>query len=318
MYNLKPEFKSALGILIKFIILVGAGYFISVRLLESQDLKETVFYNMLKNLMIDNKLIFVLVLGLSFTNWLLEIFKWQTLVNTLQKISFKTAAKQCLSALTASLLTPNRLGDYVAKSLYFGKNKTKKIIVLNAVGHGLQLGVTMVFGILGLIYLPINYPIRLSPNIKVIILILALVVLALSLKIGRIWLKKLLDFYKNKRSKYFLKIGILSVGRYLIFSNQYYILLLLFGLQTNYFTSMMAIFSMYLLASILPSLSLTDWVIKGSVAVFIFGFLKVSALLVIQVSLLMWLLNFALPAIIGSFYVIKFKINPPKSVALNL
>ncbi len=318
MYNLKPEFKSALSILIKFIILVGAGYFISVRLINSQGLNSLIFYDKIKDLLNNHKLFFVLVLNLSLANWLLEIFKWQILVNTVQKISFKTSTKQCLSPLTTSLLTPNRLGDYVAKSLYFSKNKTKKIIALNAVGHGLQLAVTIIFGILGLVYLHINYPIRLSLNIKIIILILGISGLLLSLKIGHVWFRKLFNFYKNIHSKCFLKIGVLSLIRYLIFSHQYYILLLLFGLQTNYFASIMAVFSMYLLASILPSLSLTDWVVKGSAAVFVFGFLKVSALLVVQISLLMWLFNFALPAIIGGVYIIKFKINPSKSVVSSL
>jgi len=99
----------------------------------------------------------------------------------------------------------------------------------------------------------------------------------------------------------------LSVLRYFIFSHQFYFWLLILGLKGAYTPLMMAIFSMYLLASIWPSISLTDWAVKGSAAIFVFGFLGVSPLLVMQVTLLMWFFNFALPAIIGGVFVIQFK-----------
>jgi len=316
MYNLKPTFKSALNTPIKIIILIGVAYFIFDRLVANKELNIMIFYNRLKDIFTQNKAVFLLILSLGIVNWLLEITKWQILVSTLQKISFRIAEKQCLSALTASLLTPNRSGDYVAKSLYFNKTQTKKITALNAIGHGLQLGITLIFGLVGLFYLNLNYPIKIFLNIKIIFGILAFIAIVLSLKIGRYYLQKLLLFYKNISIRNFFKVGVLSLGRYLVFSHQYYFLLLLFGLQMDYFTTMMAIFSMYLLASFLPSLSLTDWVVKGSAAIFIFGFLKVPVLLVLQVSLTMWILNFALPAVIGSFYIINFKV--PKKLITEI
>jgi len=317
MYNLKPIFKSAFSALIKMLILLGAAYFIYSRLIENNDIDGLVFYNNLKKIVVKSIPTFVLILGLSLANWLLEIMKWQSLVSTVQNITFTTAAKQCLSALTASLFTPNRLGDYVAKSLYFKGSKTK-IIALNSVGHGLQLGVTIFFGFLGLTFLSFNYPIKVSFNTPLIVFFLMLMVSVPAFKSGRFWVRKLFRFYKNIKSELLFKISSLSVLRYLIFSHQYYILLLLLGLQVDYFTAMAAIFSMYLLASLLPALSIADWLVKGSVAVFIFGFLKVPALLVLQVSLLMWLLNMVLPSIVGSVYIVKFKINQPKPVASSV
>jgi len=318
MYNLKPIFKSALSVLIKIVILAGATYYIYNRLAIDKTVNAGFSFSSLKDVLLENKFFLLLILLLTLANWLLEIFKWQILVASVQKISFKKAVSQCLSALTASLLTPNRAGDYLAKSLYFDKNKTKKIIALNFIGHGLQLGVTVFFGVFGLAYLRFNYPVTLSLNTEMILLILAFTALIFGLKISRNWLKKLLDYYKSLRLKLFVKTGVLSVLRYLVFSHQYYFLLLLFGFNLGYFTAMPAIFSMYLLASILPGLSLTDWLIKGSAAIFAFGFLKISALLVLQVSLLMWLFNFALPAVMGSFYIVKFKVNQPKTVVSRL
>jgi len=307
MYNLKPEFKSALSTLIKLIILVGTVYFIYIRLAETRDLKGSIIYDNLKISFVKNKILLILALSLTVFNWLLEIFKWQILVNTLQNINFKTAAKQSLSALTASMLTPNRVGDYIAKSLYFNKNQTKKILALNFISHGFQLGTTVIFGMIGLVYLSLNYSLNLSLNVKVATFLGVSILVVLSFKKGRRWLDKLKRFYKKQPSKLFTKIGFLSVLRYLIFSHQFILLGYILGLNSFYLPTMMAIFSMYLLASIWPSLSLTDWVIKGSAAIFVFGFLQIQPLLVVQVSLLMWFFNFALPSIIGSYFVIQFK-----------
>jgi len=306
MYNLKPTFKSALSVLGKLIILIGAGYFIYSRLAGDNYLNTKTVFNNLTNSFIVHKALFLFAISLSIFNWLLEILKWQMLVNTQQNISFKTAAKQSLSALTASLLTPNKLGDYIAKSLYFDKKKVKKIIALNFIGHGLQLGATILFGIIGLTYLSLNYPINFSFNFKIITIFGALILAIFSIKKGRIWLKKIVGFYKNQPPNLFTKIEVLSVLRYLIFSHQFYLWSIILGLEIAYFPTMMAIFSMYLLASIWPSLSLTDWIIKGSAAIFVFSFLNVQPLLVMQVSLLMWICNFALPSIIGSYFVIQF------------
>jgi len=317
MYNLKPIFKSAFSALVKTLILLGAAYFIYSRLIKNNDIDGLIFYDNLKKIVVKSIPTFVLILSLSLANWLLEILKWQSLVSTVHNITFITAAKQCLSALTASLFTPNRLGDYVAKSLYFKGSKTK-IIALNSVGHGLQLSATIFFGLLGLAFLSSNYPIKVSFNTPLILLFLMLMLSVPAFKSGRFWARKLFRFYKNIKTKLLFKISFLSVLRYLIFSHQYYILLLLLGLQVGYITGMAAIFSMYLLASLLPALSIADWLVKGSVAVFVFGFLKVPALLIVQVSLLMWVLNFALPAIVGSVYIVKFKINQPKPVASSV
>jgi len=203
MYNFKPTFKSALSVLIKTIVLIGAGYFIYNRLIENSNLNSGIAFDNLKISFIKNKILFLLAINLSVFNWLLEILKWYKLANTQQKITFTNAAKQSLSGLTASVITPNRMGDYMAKSLYFERDKTKKILALNFVGHGFQLLTTVVFGTIGLVYLTYNYPIHISGNVIIIAFIIGGLILLFSFKIARKWLKKLLNFYKNQSSNIF-------------------------------------------------------------------------------------------------------------------
>jgi hypothetical protein len=64
---------------------------------------------------------------------------------------------------------------------------------------------------------------------------------------------------------------------------------------------------MYFVASSIPSITLFDWAIKGSVAIYIFSFINITEVIVFTIILLMWILNFALPSMVGIFYVLKFK-----------
>ncbi len=65
------------------------------------------------------------LLILTIFNWFFEILKWQKLVKTIKNVSFFEALNQSLGGHTASLITPNRIGDYGAKVLYFTKQFRK-------------------------------------------------------------------------------------------------------------------------------------------------------------------------------------------------
>jgi hypothetical protein len=65
---------------------------------------------------------------------------------------------------------------------------------------------------------------------------------------------------------------------------------------------------MYLLASVVPTISLFDVVIKGSIAIFLFSYVRVNELTILSITTIMWLLNFAIPSIFGSYYVLNFKL----------
>ena len=105
--------------LIKISLVVAAFYFIYQKLTKNSDLDFTDFVQFFieKRLFSLKTIIFLLIL--TIFNWFFEILKWQELVSSIKKISFKQALEQCLGSLTASLFTPNRIGEYGAKAIYF-------------------------------------------------------------------------------------------------------------------------------------------------------------------------------------------------------
>ena len=248
----------------------------------------------------------------------MEILKWKTLVATIEKISFKNALEQSLGSLTASLFTPNRIGEYGAKAVYFSSGKRKKIVLLNFLGNMMQMGATVLFGVIGLYILNSKYDLNINyykASRFLVIIVLVVLFAAFGLKQNKYKIKgfsieRLLQFFKSiSANTKFIGI-VLSVTRYLVFSFQFYYLLHVFGVNVSYYNAMIVITSMYLLASVIPSVFIFDVIIKSSVAVYLFSIVGVNDFTILSIVTLMWLLNFVLPSLFGSYYVLNF--NLPK------
>jgi hypothetical protein len=309
-YSLKHKSKQFFWLLIKLSIVFGCGYFIWLRLTSNNQLNFSSFYlKLIENSIFSTKNVLLLLL-FSFFNWFLEITKWKTLVGFVKKTTFSSATIQSLGSFATSLITPNRIGEYGAKARYFKKPVRKQILSLNLIGNLHQLLATLFFGFLGLIYFVRNQNIYLNFNeiYGLIFIIFTMVLGGFFLWKFNIFKKEIFKNYRVKLSKnQHLKIASLSFLRYLIFAHQFYFLLLLFKVPISYMNSITAIGTLYLISSLIPMLSLFDTVLKGSIAVFIFTFLGLNALIILSITTLMWLLNFVIPAVIGSYFVLTFK-----------
>jgi len=251
---------------------------------------------------------------LSCFNWFLEILKWQFLVGYVKKISFTEALSQSLGALTASLFTPNRIGEYGAKVIYYTPKYRKRILLLNFIGNAMQMSITILFGSLGLFFLVKHYPIEINfvRGVRGLLVIITLAFFSIfglrqnKYKIKGFAIDRIKQFIKELPIKTKGVTWLLSLLRYLVFSFQFYFLLFLFGINLNYLEAMMLITSTYLISSLIPTVFLFDVIIKGSVAVYLFSFTNSNEFTILCIITLMWLFNFVLPSVFGSIYVLNF------------
>ena len=294
---------------IKLLIVIAAFYFIYHQLATNDKLDWTKFTALVKQKQSVVGILFLL--SFSVANRSLEILKWQNLVSFIKPISVGEATKQVLGALTAGIFTPNGLGEYAGKALFFEKIKTKKIIFLNLICNGIQMILTIVFGTMGLLIL--GYWKWTIAIIGISFFLLLASFLFKNIKIKGYSITKLLYKLNEIPGAIHRKNAILALCRYLVFSHQYYFLFLAFDVDLPYLTLMASIATVYFLASSLPSFQFLDFAVKGSVAVFFFGKLGVNEWIVVFVSMLMWFLNVVLPVVIGSYFVMRFKLNEPKS-----
>ena len=303
MITIPHKAKQFLVFLIKLLIVTAAFYFIYDQLANNDQLDWNKFLNLLKEKQSFLGIFFLL--SFSFANRFLEILKWQNLVSFIKPISLGESTKQVLGALTAGIFTPNGLGEYAGKALYFDKKKTKKIIFLNLICNGIQMILTVVFGTVGLFIL--GYWKWALTITAISFLLLLASFLSKTIKVKGYSIEKLTHKITEIPKRIHQKNILLAVCRYLVFSHQYYFLFLAFDVDLPYLTMMATIATVYFLASSLPSFQFLDFAVKGSVAVFFFGKLGVNEWIVIFISTLMWFLNVVLPVVIGSYYVLKFK-----------
>ena len=314
MYNISHKYKRTLFLIFKLLIVFAACYFMYQKLAVNELLSFTKLKEQFTLVFSNNIWALIGILLFTDANWFLEIFKWKTLVSSFKKITFFEAYEQSFGSHTAAIITPNRIGEYGAKALYFEKEHQKKIVGLNFIGNMCQLTTTILFGCVGLFVVLSKFNLSLpSFNFKTVIIttgILGILVVFRRqfgfLKIES-YLHKFSLFFKSISTKIYLKTLCFSFLRYLVFSHQFYFLLLLFGVEVDYFTVISLIFCIYFFASFIPSLSIFDWAIKGSVAVWLFQLIEINELTVITVTTFMWILNFAIPALIGSIFVLNFK-----------
>lgn len=255
-------------------------------------------------------LLFILLL--SVANWTLETLKWQNLVSYFQKISFSESLQQTLSSLTISIFTPNGIGEYGAKVAYYPKDRTKQILLLNFLTNGIQMLFTTIFGILGITYISTLY-FEIVPQQQLLLISgvsFVVFVLLYLLRQVKLFGVSLIDTFQKVKSipkPIHYKNVLLGLIRYLVFCHQYYFILTLLGADLPYATTLTLLFSMYLLASLVPNLQALDVAIKGSIGMYLFGLFGINEWIVLFAASVMWIFNYLLPSTIGSFYVLKYR-----------
>lgn len=257
----------------------------------------------------------IIILVLTVLNRFFEILKWQALVSTLKPISLGESTKQVLAAVTLAIFTPNGIGEYAAKALYFNKKHTKQVVFLNLVCNGIQMIIAIIAGIVGLAVFNNLY--HLVPNVLLGLILLGVLALA-----GLIFMSRNIAIKGYSMQRLFENIQLIpkqihrkntvyAVLRYLSIIHQHYLIFMAFGVQQPYFVMIATIAAVYLLGSSLPNFAFTDFAVRGSVAMLFFGKMHVNEWVVVFASTLQWLLNIVLPVTIGSWFVLRFKPNAP-------
>ena len=303
MISIPHKAKQFLVLLIKLLIVGAAFYFIYDQLANNDQLDWNKFIALFRKNQSVLGILFILLL--SVLNRYFEILKWQNLAKVIHEISVFEAAKQVLAALTAGIFTPNGVGEYAGKALYYPKSEAKNVIFLNLICNGIQMILTVVFGTIGLVFL--GYWKWVLAILGLSLFFILFSIFLKKIKIKGYSIEKLIQKINEIPKQIHQKNIVLGILRYLVFSHQYYFLFLAFDVDMPYWTLISTIAVVYFLASSLPTFQFLDFAVKGSVAVYFFGILHVNEWIVVFISTLMWFLNVVLPVIAGSYFVLNFK-----------
>ncbi|WP_343688959.1 lysylphosphatidylglycerol synthase domain-containing protein [Chitinophaga sp.] len=276
----------------------------------------------------------LLVLIGMLANWGLEARKWQMLIKPLQPMSFLRAFSAILSGVSFSINTPNRIGEYGGRVLYVSNNRSKlKAIAATMVGSFSQLIVTIIFGLTGFAYFVANFtPVRPEHStgytvwekisFGVLLIICGLVILLyfrlqiiLSiferiplLRKARIFVQIIVR-YSNTDLEHLL---LLSALRYVVFSAQYLILLDTLGVEMLWWQGFLMNAVIYLVMAMVPTIAIAELGLRGKVSLYFMGFLSMNSPAIIAATVIIWLVNLVLPAVLGSVLLLGIKIFKEK------
>jgi hypothetical protein len=302
------------SLVLKILVVLAAVSFIWYRVTRDESMDFDRFVDILDRYRIFSFTNIVILVLLSIANWYFEILKWQTLSSHVRENSFTRSMRESLASFTAAIFTPSRIGEYGAKCLYYLRSEWRKIIFLNFLGNTAQLFATYFFGIAGLLFIITSVDLAL-PVFNILLvsgLLFAPFILYFVMKKFKIRLKgysiqRLEESFHNVSKEIRWKTLIFASIRFVIFTHQFYFLLLQFQVDVSYPLLISAVFSTYILASIIPTMIIFDAFIKGGFAVWIFGLLEVPQIIVLTIVLTVWILNFGLPGLAGSYYVLRYK-----------
>ncbi|MGM0580355.1 MAG: lysylphosphatidylglycerol synthase domain-containing protein [Bacteroidota bacterium] len=304
--------KKTLLIILKLFVTILVLVFLYEKISEDKSAVLSAF-----QIFSDNIFILLLVVLLMPVNWLMEILKWKYSINPIANISINKATEGVLAGIALGFVTPHAIGDYFAKVFSLTHQDRKNALGLILISRMMQMLPTAIFGLIAFYiyssrsFSKINIPLTLSyPILSVLGLLLAVLLLMIYFNRKHPKIQDYVIPVKKMGLKLLSMLAGLSVLRYFIFSAQFLLLLSVLDLKINIFMQFMGVAFMFLAKSILPTFNfLSDLGIREfSVALF-FEAIEVDVAAVIASGLILWLINIAIPAFIGIFFIPRLKLK---------
>lgn len=321
----KSNFRKVFSLSVKLAILAAAFWFIYKEIFVVEE-GEQDFIKEFKDL-IDGPIeynLLAIVFVLVFFNWGFESLKWKSLIDKVEKISIYRAFKAIFSGVTVSIFTPNRVGEYVGRVFHLQKADRINAILITMICGVAQLLVTVATGLAaGVVFMP-RYTTVVEQfgfyyyAVAVLVIAIAGFLLFGYLNASLVTpvIKKIRILGKWRRyGKLFarfskaelLKVLLYSFGRYAVFTLQFYLLLRIFGVHIGYLPAMMMISLTYFVMAIIPTIAIAELGVRGSVAVYFLGMLSPNEVGILSASFALWIVNLALPALLGSLFIFNLK-----------
>jgi hypothetical protein len=276
------------------------------------------FLDIFKN---GNRYYLFIAVMLIILNYGIESKKWQLLLSPLQLINWVEALKSILTGITVSIFTPNRTGEVLGKVVYLDLHEKMKAALLNFSGSMAQMICTSLIGLWGtIIYLhfytfnDIDLPaIHVIYAVAILCTVLAFLIYFNQQKFfiwlsSKKWAKKIYISFTNQQqfnSALQVKVLLLSLARYFVFTFQLVLLLKFCGIYASIFQLLLLCTIFFLVLWFLPSFAITELGVRGSIAVFLFQNVSENISGALLAVVLLWILNVAFPALLGCFYVFK-------------
>ncbi|MDR3716921.1 MAG: lysylphosphatidylglycerol synthase domain-containing protein [Puia sp.] len=251
-------------------------------------------------------------------NWGIEARKWQLLIGSVGRISFRNAFKAVLTGTTLASFTPNRMGEYLGRILYIPEGQRLRGISLTIAGSIAQLLVTLTAGVAGIFYLRerLDHPFILFFTVIALWTALTIIYFRLSWLVGLLdkspaWgrYKKYIKVPQDFRANILIRILFLSFLRYAVFMIQYQLLFSVFGTGLTGAQVWGGMSVVFLVMAIVPTFTfLTELGLRWEASIQIMELFSGNTVGIFAASFGIWLINLIIPALAGSLLILSIKL----------
>jgi hypothetical protein len=318
--------KKTIGFLLKIGIVAFALFFLYEQLTAKSSVEQFNGADFLEQVKGHYGVLLIIVL-MMFLNWFLEALKWRFLIRKIEYVSVVRSVRAIFSGITVSAFTPNRVGEYGGRVFCLEKADRIQAVLITVIGSMAQLLTTIMFGSIGLLFLP-SYKSEFSlffdnvsfafPVFAFILIVLNTLLILLFLNASVLssvlstipFLKKfkkynsVFSFYSFEE---LLKVLGYSIARYFVFTTQFFILLQLFDVSIAYTDAFILIATMLFVISVIPTIAITEIGVRSSVALFLFGLVSSNTIGILSATFLLWVINLLLPSLIGVIFIFSLK-----------
>lgn len=257
-------------------------------------------------------------------NWVLEAKKWHLLISRWQSFTMKDALRSVTAGVSLAILTPGRIGEYGGRLVgVHSENRSKALLsnFLCSISQNiLNLGIGIIAATLFLkSYIDVPSSIYwIMTAVGSVLLILMIVVflridvLDSILRLGDRF-KMVQSIRKNIQEVSQLSLrtrshllGISSI-RYFIYSLQYVLLVLFFGVTGQWEVAVLGVATIFFLQSNLPLPPAFSVFARGEIAILLWSVFTTNSLGILAATFLLWIINLILPAIAGMFVLSRVK-----------
>jgi uncharacterized membrane protein YbhN (UPF0104 family) len=339
---MKTNVRKTYNFLIRLLIILATYGFIYQQLFHKRDIKAVyqAFLDSFSSSWFINVIIIVILLML--VNWGIEALKWSLLIRKIEKVGFIRSFKAVLTGVAVSSFTPNRVGDYFGRVFILEKAARIEGVFITILGSMSQLLVTFLAGTSCIFLLFMGHHETLLEYFNIpshlytwflwggVILILGLDVLFVLLFLNISLLDTLASRLKGKllekitsyihvlsayTTRELIIVILLSALRFFVFSTQMFLLLRAFSVEIPYLHAMVIIGVIFFAITMIPTVAIAELGIRGSVSLFLIGVYFSQpenmpdgmAMGVVAASTSLWLINLAIPALVGAVFAYNLK-----------
>lgn len=244
-------------------------------------------------------LLVALNIGLVYAQWKI------TLEVVAPSTDRSIKSQSFFAGLVTGMLTPNMIGNFIGRLYYFERDKRTAIILFTLLANYTQFLASLTFGWIAVVV--VGDMMFLTESRFALLMLGCGVIISYLLYFfidnflirfkRRSYFVRFRDLLKKDRL-FRMKLLGLGLARFVIFTTQFSLVLNAFGEKID-LDSIMAIWQVYLLTMLVPSLILGKIGVKESISLLILTSIGMNEFSILFSSLIIWFVNSLSPALMG-------------------